>query len=201
MAHKKYQIYCDMDGVLCNYNWAASKALYEKFGLTGEIITDHDFYGFVSDLSKVYGMSSEFNANIAKTYSVKDRYLMTFIKIIPNAMRYMLGDDQEFWANLPWQSGGSQLWQFIKEFDPIILSSPMYEGSKLGKQEWVNKNLGENVQIILKSDKSTYANPNSILIDDFTKHLNPWVEAGGIAVHHKIPKDTISHLKSLLNLR
>jgi len=199
---RKQQIYCDMDGVLCNLHWAAGRRLYQYFSLTSEIISEQDFCSFFEDLTTVYGRSttSEFNSNLAKHYGIADRNLLLFAKVIPNAIRSVLGDDEEFWASLPWMAGGPSLWQTIKDYDPVVLSSPIYDGSKRGKLRWVKDNLGPDVKVILISQKHKYAQEGDILIDDFKKYMKKWTAAGGIGILHKDSRSTIAHLNSLLNL-
>jgi len=201
MDHKQ-QIYCDMDGVLCNLYWAAGRRLYQYFNLTGEIISEQDFCSFFEDLTTVYGRSTtnEFNSNLAKHYGIADRNLLLFAKVIPNAIRSVLGDDEEFWAMLPWMTGGPSLWQIIKDQNPVILSSPIYDGSKRGKLRWVKNNLGPDVKVILTSQKHKHAQEGDILIDDFKKYMKKWTAAGGIGILHKDSRSTIAHLNSLLNL-
>ena len=39
-----------------------------------------------------------------------------------------------FWVGMPWMSDGKQYWDYIKEYNPILLSSPSRsETSRLGK--------------------------------------------------------------------
>tara|TARA_Y100000310_G_scaffold267837_2_gene280106 strand:- start:19882 stop:20490 length:609 start_codon:yes stop_codon:yes gene_type:complete len=201
MDHKQ-QIYCDMDGVLCNLHWAAGRKLYKHFNLTNDIISEQDFYSFFEDLTSIYGRSttSTFNTNLAKHYGIVDRNLLLFAKIIPNAVRSVLGDDEEFWATLPWMTGGPMLWKTIKDHNPIILSSPIHEGSRRGKMRWVRNELGPDVKVILTTNKQKFAREGDILIDDFSKYMTKWTEAGGLGILHKDPRDTIAHLNSLLNL-
>ena len=60
-------------------------------------------------------------------------------------MYQLAHDDVDFWANLEWQPGGKQLWSYIRQFDPDILTSPMdkqgHNESLEGKLIWVEKNL------------------------------------------------------------
>lgn len=47
------------------------------------------------------------------------------------------------------------------------------------------------------ADKALHASPSSILIDDRTKSIDPWVEAGGIGILHTSTADTLIKLKEL----
>lgn len=158
----EYKIYCDMDGVLCDFDQG-----YEK--LTGE-------------------STDEANAK-GKSY---------FWKLF----RESVGENEkDFWANLPPQPGGEDLWKFISPYNPNILSSPTIDFSKpqdqqldpkfnqaiQGKKEWINKNLyNVNEEIFVPAfQKVDSVAPNHILIDDMKKNTDAWEAAGGIAILHK----------------
>jgi hypothetical protein len=105
----------------------------------------------------------------------------------------------KFWSEMPWTPDGKELWAYVKQFNPIILSTPStHNSSRIGKKIWVKKNLGSDVTLILTFRKEKFANPNAILIDDRDVNLIPWRKAGGIAVAHKDAKTTIQKLKKLL---
>lgn len=110
----------------------------------------------------------------------------------------------DFWSNLEWTSDGQELWRFLSPYNPRILSSP---GSSLrsliekAKTKWIQKNLRPKpAQVIYETDKWKYADPNSILIDDMSKQINPWVEHGGIGIQHVAGQasQTIQQLKKIL---
>ena len=53
----------------------------------------------------------------------------------------------DLWANLGWEKGGKELWDYIKDIPGLeILSAPMAEGSKVGKRIWVERELGLPVE-------------------------------------------------------
>ena len=161
-AIKPYTIYCDMDGVLCDFDQG-----YEK--LTGE-------------------STDEANAK-GKSY---------FWKLF----RESVGENEkDFWANLPWQPGGEELWNYIKSSSPNILSAPAvdfnlpqdqqlnpeFNQAIQGKKEWISNNLnGVNKEIFVPAfQKVDSVAPNHILIDDMKKNTDAWKAAGGIAILHE----------------
>ena len=73
---QKPRIYCDMDGVLCDFIVQAKKA-------TGVI--------FTQDKAKEHW-------DVIKKYP-------------------------KFWSDMPWMPGGKQLWRYINEYKPHILSA------------------------------------------------------------------------------
>ena len=105
----------------------------------------------------------------------------------------------EFWSEMPWMKDGKKLWNYIKEFKPTILTTPAKsQVSKDGKKIWINRELGEDIPFILAKDKWKYADINSVLIDDYDKKINNWVDKGdGIGILHTSAKDTIRKLKEL----
>lgn len=151
----KYKIYCDMDGVLVDFDKG-------YFKLTGR------------DISGTYSNDNNFWDPI-------------------NQAGY------DFWRNLEWMSDGKELWDYIKKYEPELLSAPSRQPeSRVAKHDWVKENL-PNVILNLRSakHKKDFAAPNHILIDDRIDNINSWVETGGIGILHKTTKDTIEQLKKL----
>lgn len=105
----------------------------------------------------------------------------------------------KFWTDMPWASDGHKLWNYIKEYKPILLSAPSRNTiSSDGKKEWV-KNQLPGVKLILSyaDQKRKYANESSILIDDRKRNVEEWIESGGIGILWVSADDTIKQLKEL----
>lgn len=49
-------------------------------------------------------------------------------------------------------------------------------------------------------DKSRYAAPGVILVDDMPKSINPWIEKGGFGVLHKSIEETLAVLIFIFNI-
>lgn len=154
---QQYKLYCDMDGVLVDFEEGYNK-------LTGR---------------KAPGYSSPYNKE-------------DFWKPISDA-------GAEFWANLDWMSDGKQLWDYIKQFNPKLLTAPSREeSSRIGKKEWVNKNIpGTPIVFKYAADKKDLAEPKAILIDDREDNIEQWIDAGGIGIRHTSATSTINKLKKL----
>jgi hypothetical protein len=105
----------------------------------------------------------------------------------------------DFWENMSWTKDGKKLWNFVKKFNPTILSSPAktIPESKKGKQIWIERELGPDVKYIFTHDKFKHAHPNAILIDDYEKKITPWVNADGIGILHTNTDETIKQLKNM----
>jgi len=153
---QKYTIYCDMDGVLV------------------------DFDQGYKDLT---GMSTE-EANAQGS-----KFFWDPIK--------QAGED--FWVKLKWMYDGQQLWDYIKQYNPKLLSAPSKEeSSKTGKQIWVDEHL-PGVELILKAanQKQQFSGKNKILIDDRKSNIKQWKNKGGIGILHTSAASTIKQLKNL----
>jgi hypothetical protein len=129
-----------------------------------------------------------------------------------------LGED--FWAGLQWMKDGRELWDYLKQYDPIILSAPSrHPGCLTGKAKWVKNNLGidqepvmnpadfnETTRFILANHKHDYVEPaktllkkEPVLIDDFIKKLEKWSMAGGVGILHNDATDSIRVMEDLMS--
>jgi hypothetical protein len=104
-----------------------------------------------------------------------------------------------FWVGMPWMPDGKQYWDYIKEYNPILLSSPSRSStSRLGKRLWVRNQLPGTKLILTQSkDKQNYARKNRILIDDRPSNIEEWRSQGGIGILHTSASNTIRQLKEL----
>ena len=107
-----------------------------------------------------------------------------------------------FWVGMDWMPQGKQLWDFIKPYQPDLLTSPSRDNtSRLGKNLWVKNNLNPKPKVIFaySKDKQRYANEKSILIDDKKSNIEEWEAAGGIAfrVRKGDITDALNGLKEL----
>ena len=142
-----YKIYCDMDGVLTNF-----ESRFEHFS----------------------GMHPQ---EYEKKYGIEQFWHLIDTKI-----------GVRFWVGMEWMPQGKKLWEFIKPYQPDLLTSPSRDNtSRLGKNLWARNNLNPKPKVIFaySKDKQRYANENSILIDDKKSNINEWTANGGIAIRCK----------------
>jgi len=161
---KKLQIYCDMDGVLIDFDTPLKK-------LTGGLLWN--------DAVKEYGLE-EF-------------------------WRRINAGGVEWWSDLSWAQDGHQLWNFIKDKNPIILTagatSMTGDRAERGKKIWCARELGNSFEVIVADhgkDKKYWAAPNHILIDDLEENIRAWRSRGGIGILHRNTTQTIAELKDHL---
>ena len=159
----KYTIFCDMDGVLVDFDKG-----YED--LTG-MSTSH---------------ANEQGKN-------------QFWKLLTNSLKDKGLTEYDYWVNLPWMSDGQTLWNYIKGYNPYVLTAPsMDPGSKQGKREWVQSLDGiKNIYFKPARFKQELSGINRILIDDRQDTIDRWNAAGGIGILHTSSTNTIKQLKQL----
>lgn len=189
----KVQIFCDMDGVIVDFEGGVvdyiNSDLKDKSRVPENMLKD---YNALQDKLNQIKKTQKINiADLTKNSEKK-------ITAVRNYMYTRVSDDHKFWAELKWTLNGKNLWNFIKNASPqvIILTAPMPgKGCYTGKKEWVKKNLGPQYKVIIEEDKFLHSGNNKLLIDDTYSKIVPWKEKGGLIIHHKNIKDTISILK------
>lgn len=105
-----------------------------------------------------------------------------------------------FYRDLPPMPDAWLLWQYIAPFKPIILSGVPYSipHAASDKAEWVASHLGDvEIRCCFSKDKCIHAKPGDVLIDDWEKHKQKWIEVGGIWITHHSAAETISELIKL----
>ncbi len=96
----------------------------------------------------------------------------------------------KFWVGIPWMKDGKQLWDYIKKYEPIILSAPSRNNeSRLGKRLWMKNNLpGIKLILAAANKKQNYSRKNSILIDDRPDNIEQWRSQGGKGISQSVPR-------------
>ena len=116
-------------------------------------------------------------------------------------------DKKDFWHTLPWQPGGQQLWSYINNYEPHILSAYVEHATDPncipGKRHWAKSRLNlpdSRIHLVKRVQKQNYAMYNgepALLIDDYIKNINQFKAQGGIGIHHISAASTITQLKKL----
>ena len=153
-----YQIYCDMDGVLTDYEKRFIQLLRKE---------GHKYYS--KDLINQITRPKDFEEDELENFT--DNHI-----------------GLEFWTEMDWMPNGRKLWNFIQPYGPIILTSPSKNNtSRLGKRLWIKDNLvpAPPVEFRFGEAKSDFANQKAILIDDKPSNLEAFASKGGIALEVK----------------
>lgn len=154
-----YKIYCDMDGVLTDFD--------SRF--------------------------EQYSDNIPPKEYEEKKGTQAFWDLIDKKIGV------KFWVGMKWMPDGKELWDYISQYSPILLSAPSKQNeSRLGKRLWVKNNTPGTKLILSKaSNKKDYARKNAILIDDKISNINDWNLAGGIGILHTSTESTLEKLKKL----
>ncbi len=120
----------------------------------------------------------------------------------------------EFWSNLDWMEDGRELWDFIKIYQPEIITAPSYNPSHpeevrycikhnksmQGKTKWVERlDFVNDLHFKEAMKKSELADAGRILIDDRLDIIESWRKKNGIGIHHINTEKTISELQTVFN--
>jgi len=107
---------------------------------------------------------------------------------------------QDFFRSMPPMPDMRILWRHIEKYKPIIITgvpSSVPEAAS-NKEAWVAEHLpGTKVICCRSSEKYLHCTPGSILIDDWDKWKDRWVNAGGLWITHYSALETIAALKFL----
>ena len=100
---------------------------------------------------------------------------------------------KEFWAQLepyPWML---DLWNGCKDIAPTCLLTSPARGwaCPAGKVEWIANHL-KTRDFFLGANKAFVAGPGKYLVDDYSKNLYRFQEAGGTSIRFKAPWDPSS---------
>ncbi len=170
----EYVIYCDMDGVLCDFDLG-----YRE--LTGVSTAEANTKG------KTY-----FWELFRKGAGKNEKSFWSNLPWQPGG--------RELWKAIsPYTPNILSSPAIDFSLPPDQQLSPEYNQAIQGKKEWISKNL-TNVReeiFVPAVQKATFAAPNHILIDDLEKNITAWEANGGIGILHKNLPDTLKKLETL----
>lgn len=155
---QEYTVFCDMDGVLTDFEKRFTSLNPEKLS----------------------------PAQYQTKYSIEE-----FWKLIDSYK-------EKFWSEMSWMSDGKDLWEYIKKYNPTLLSAPSRKSSsRYGKKLWVEKNTPGAELILSAADKKqNYSGRNKILIDDRPDNIKQWRAQGGKGILHTNTANTIKQLQA-----
>ena len=182
LKNSKYTIFCDMDGVLVDFEDG-----YKT--LTGETTTEANAGG-TSYFWDLYRKSLD-------EKQISERDFWTNLKPLP--------DKQKLWDFIsPYNPN-------ILSAPAIDLSQSLkdrYDPEKneciMGKKMWIAKNLSPSPNeenFVASSQKSIFSGENQILIDDREDIIRSWNDKGGIGILHTSAANTIKKLEIIFNER
>jgi hypothetical protein len=186
----KYQLYCDLDGVIVDFeggiiktgNQLVRMVDYQEFH---EPINATDYenkyeYEFYKLIKKLYDQ----DGSLKNQYTFKD--FTGGNKAFRNLMYWYISKNKQWWIELDWAPTGEELWSYISPLSPKILTSPVGPISAEGKRVWCKHNLGlSGGDVIVVDNKAINTGDKiGILIDDREKSMAQIKSVGGIGILH-----------------
>lgn len=109
------------------------------------------------------------------------------------------GEAHKFFETMPLMEDAMVLYDAVKHLRPIILTGCPWGGWAELQKIKAGRIHFPGVPLIVCSskDKSVYCQPGDILVDDRTKYVPQWKDAGGIYVIHTSALNSIEQLKEL----
>lgn len=119
-----------------------------------------------------------------------------------DVMWKLASEHPEFWSHMPVKYGAEELWEFVKPYNPTVLTGcpkSDYTRAETHKRAWWQHHFAhDQVITCLSKDKGTHIKkPGDILVDDMIKNIKRWEKAGGKGVWYKNARDAIAQLKAL----
>lgn len=203
-----FQVYCDLDGVLVDFEKGATDTINADLQNPERVVALGGKH--LKRFNKMVRALEELGRELRITPEDFSKNAELRISAVRNYMYPRFQDDYKFWAGLEWMPDGRELWDYIKNFDPLpnILTAPMREdtegGDHRGKRMWVQEELRIDAyddRVIVEADKAKYAiadtGAQNVLIDDTLKKINSWEEKGGLAILHTSTAGTIGKLEEM----
>lgn len=174
-------LYVDLDGVLVDFERGVADTIKEYMGpKRGDL--PENLAKIMDEMGRLINGGKDVGDMLANK-----RYKET--------IREIVGMDTAWWTRLEWMPDGKILWETLKKYNPVILSSPFNKTYWEEKRTWVTRELGADVKVIIEDDKEVHATPTSLLIDDRPKH-SKFKAYGGHTLKHINAENTIDQLKN-----
>ncbi len=194
-------IYCDMDGVLVDFETGAVDLVSQILDGTADPMWTSNSKSMAKNIERVKeDMGDDWRPQSGHDLDVKGarQLMMSAIASAPG----------KFFEELPpLDDGVNDLWPFLNSLGvPVhILSAPVRgrEGSgptaEEGKKRWVERFLDpqpESVIIVDAKDKQNWAvrdGSTNLIVDDKRSTVESWIQRGGVGILH-IPRDSESSI-------
>ena len=120
--NKKYQIFCDMDGVLVDFEGAVVEQINKD--LKDASVTGKKIKRLRDDL---YRLDRDFITKEDLDKINKEKRLRSARKY----MYYRCSNDEDLWANLPWTKDGKELWEEISKYMMLSVKMVSFAGLRI----------------------------------------------------------------------
>ena len=117
----------------------------------------------------------------------------------PARMWKTLEEHGSFYADLPLMNDAMELFEAVAHLRPIILTGcPRGNWAITQKLKWRDKHFkGVPMITCMSKDKRDYCRAGDVLVDDWPKYRDLWVEVGGTFILHTGAKASIAALKEI----
>lgn len=106
-----------------------------------------------------------------------------------------------FYTTIPPMPGLKALWDRLSPYNPIVLTGvpPQVEEAEANKRGWISRHLPLGTPVICcrARDKYQFCRPGDLLIDDYEKHRQHWLNAGGFWITHTSAAATLEQLTEM----
>jgi hypothetical protein len=174
---ENFHIFCDMDGVLTNF-----EKRFKEIEANTEMLSPHEYdskYGkwsiwkLIEPEGKEWWSNMEWMPDGIELWSYLTRYRPTILSA-PSK------DPNSSSGKLQWINNNLNITQKFFTINP---------------KKWKS-----HYRVIFNSKKYLFVRSKyDILIDDTYEKIEKWRNAGGTAIHHKNTKDTIKQLNQIIN--
>jgi hypothetical protein len=106
----------------------------------------------------------------------------------------------DFFNRLPLMPDARALYEAVKHLHPTILTGmpPLGDWAEPQKKAWAARHFpGTPVICCPSKDKCLHLQPGDVLVDDYLKYRQLWIDAGGTFVHHTSAAASIECLQAL----
>lgn len=104
-----------------------------------------------------------------------------------------------FYRDLEMMPDAYELLAYTRPWRPIVLTGmpDSVPDAMAQKMAWVREHIGDDVLVIgTKSrDKSLWARPGDVLVDDWEKYRDRWEQVGGVWITHRTAERSIEALQ------
>jgi len=149
-----------------------------------------DLDGVVSDFS--LAMCQTMGLNHLST-TLRDRlennYMVSNEVCAETFWNKVTSEGTDWWANIPLTPWAHNLYNGLSNVAPVCFLTAPHDNDPLslaGKAMWIKKHFKTDCFLVGKR-KEFCASPKAVLIDDYIRNVQRFVEAGGLAYHWPNP--------------
>lgn len=141
------------------------------------------------------GVLADFDQGYERHFGVRP------CKILDNVDWEAVRSIPGFYENLPAMADMRLLYDYVEHLRPTVLTGVPKDVPEAPRNKiaWVRKHLGEKVPVICcaSREKSMYAGPGTVLVDDWEKYRHLWLAKGGRWVTHRSAVESVRQLREM----